>query len=85
MNVKQARQVVIKQRRKDILQWYRFLKYKMKQSYHIQNGFYLGLNYLELPSFGCEQGARLLCFKDKKYTISKYNFGTLIEWKFNSK
>ena len=57
----------------------------MKESYYIQNGFYLGSNYLELPSFGYEQAARLLCFKDKNYTISKYNFGTLIEWKFNCK
>jgi hypothetical protein len=82
MTSKQARKVVRKQRRKDILQWYKFLKYQMKQSYHIQNGFYLCGNYYELPSFGYEQGARLLCFKDKNFTIvTERNTKSLI-WKF---
>jgi hypothetical protein len=82
MNEKQVRKVVKKQRRKDILQWYRFLKYRMKQSYHIQNGFYLGLSYSELPSFGCEQGARLLCFKDKNFTIIEERHTKTLVWKF---
>ena len=82
MNEKQARKVVRRQRRKDILEWYRFLKYQMKQSYHIQNGFYLGLSYYELPSFGYEQGARLLCFKDKNFTIIEKNFTKTLVWKF---
>jgi hypothetical protein len=82
MNEKQARKVVRKQRRKNILQWYRFLKYRMKQSYHIQNGFYLGLSYSELPIFGYEQGARLLCFKDKNFTIITERHTKTLVWKF---
>jgi hypothetical protein len=85
MKEKQARKVVRKQRRKDILQWYRFLKYQMKQSYNIQNGFYLGLSYYELPSFGCEQGARLLCFKNKNFTIIEKRYTKTLVWKFNYK
>jgi hypothetical protein len=82
MTPKEARKVVRKQRRKDILQWYKFLKHQMKQSYHIQNGFYLYGNYYELPSFGDEQGARLLCFKDKNFTIIQERHTKTLVWKF---
>jgi hypothetical protein len=84
MTSKQARKVVRKQRRKDILQWYRFLKYRMKESYYIQNGFYLG-SYSELPNFGCEHGARLLCFKNKNFSIIKERYTKTLVWKFNCK
>lgn len=83
MNVRKARKIVRKERRKNILIWYRFLKAQMKQPHYIEKGFYLGTSYFGLPNFGYNEGARLLCFKDKNFTIQKVNnIRDLLIWKF---
>jgi hypothetical protein len=83
MNDKQARKIIRKAKRKSILIWYKFLKSEMNTVFCIENGFALGCNYSSMPNYGSEQGARLLCFKNKNYIIKKEKFFNVLYWKFN--
>jgi|688.fasta_scaffold1798739_1 hypothetical protein len=80
MNCKQARLIERKQRRSDILEWYRYYKKDMKTSYSIQNGNLLGIHIYCMPAFGQKIAARLLCFKDKNYMITN-GYMKFIIWK----
>lgn len=85
MNIKQARKIIRRTRRKDILTWYKYLKRIMNEPYQIEGGHRLGLSWDSLPYFGEKQAVRLLCFKNKNFITEKYGYGTYLVWKFNSK
>jgi hypothetical protein len=83
MNEEQAKKTIRKAKRKSILIWYKFLKSEMNTVFCIKNGFTLGCSYSSMPNYGYNEAARLLCFKNKNYTIKKGKFFNVLYWKFN--
>lgn len=84
MTEQQAKKTMRKARRKSILIWYKFLKSEMNTVFCIKNGFTLGCNYSNMPNYGYNEAARLLCFKNKNYLIKKGKYLNYLCWKFNS-